>query len=331
MKRIVKKFIPSSIKQKVRVGKEKRELDLLLKLEKDRFKKYSFGNYNNLDSYEQLEARITKAYHSIEKGLSYKNLKLGFGKEVINTLVSLMAEFKKKNYSLYSEFFQTALSNLNEYIKIHESNNFDVTDLKEIVANLGQSSNDSGGVIRLTKNGVLGDTKKDFKSFSTSRHSIRDYSEVSVNIELIEKAFHLAQNTPSACNRQGWKTRVISDSEIKKTIRSNQNGNRGFGESIDKFILITTDSQYFAKDRERNQPFIDGGLYAMNLLYSLHYYGIATVPLSAALTLSQEENIRIALNMEESENFIMFIGVGNYIEEFTIPKSTRRKPKAEYR
>ena len=63
----------------------------------------------------------------------------------------------------------------------------------------------------------------------------------------------------------------------------------------------------------------------MNLLYALHYYDVAAVPLSASLNLQQESNLREAFNISESENFVMFIGIGNYVEEFKVPKSDRRE------
>ena len=65
----------------------------------------------------------------------------------------------------------------------------------------------------------------------------------------------------------------------------------------------------------------------MNLLYGLHYNGLATIPLSASLTDTQESAIRQELDITESENFILIIGVGNYSVSCKIPKSTRRSPK----
>lgn len=326
MKKYIGKYIPSGLKRNLKYYLGIARLRALLKSDSNRFIKYSFGSDKNIDSYEQLEARITKAYHSIEKGLSYQDLRLGFGEKVLEELLELMMLYKKSEFPLNSECYQTALDNLYEYIKIHEQGGFHVEKLKEKVAQLGGQAGSSGGVLNLSKDGILKDISKDFGTFSASRHSVRDFSYTPVDTAKIKKALALAQNTPSACNRQGWKTRIITDPELKKVVEKNQNGNRGFGSGIDKYILITTDSQYFSKPRERNQPYIDGGMYAMNLLYSLHYFGMATISLSASLTRSQEVNIRKALSISESENFILFIGVGNYADSFKIPKSTRRSP-----
>lgn len=327
MRKYLRKIVPNTLlKINSRVKNNLRIKKQFLR-DKDRFIRHGFSLTDTFGTFEQLEARITKAYHSIEKGLSYNNIRLGFGKKALNELLDLMVLYKKNNYPLDSECYRTALSNLEEYIDLHEQNNFDIANLKNEFIELGGISNKSGGVKQIKKEEVLNSIKGDFQVFSNSRHSIRDFSQEPVEISLIEKALELAQNTPSACNRQAWKARIIAGEKHKEIITNNQNGNAGFGDKVDKYILITTDLQYFAKPRERNQSFIDGGMYAMNLLYGLHYNGLATIPLSASLTDTQESAIRQELDITESENFILIIGVGNYSESCKIPKSTRRSPK----
>lgn len=327
MKKKIKKIIPNSVKLKIISLKELKQINELYKQDRKSFLKYSFGAIDNINSYEQLEARITKEYHSIEKGLSYEKIRLGFGVSVIKNLVRLMAIYKEKGYSLDAHFYLTALSNLNEYITMHEENNYDVSDLKELIGKVAnKEANLDGGVWYKRKEDVLKSTQSNFMEFSLARHSVRDFSDEPVDVELIKDAIKLAQSTPSACNRQSWKIRIIATNELKKKIRENQNGNRGFGQKIDKFLLITTDNQSFSKPRERNQAHIDGGMHSMNLLYSLHYKGLATIPLSASLTIEQEKNLRSDLKISESENFIMFIGVGHYVDGYKVPKSTRRNP-----
>lgn len=330
MKNTIKELLPGSLLAIIQRLNAKRQFHKLIKYDKDRFNKYSFSSGTNLDSFEQLEARITKEYHSLEKGFSYTNLRYGFGKQVLSNLLELMGLYKEKNYPLDSHVYLTGLSNLRKYIQIHEKNGHNIDELKSKVDKLGNDNNNRGGAHWVTKEEILRRNKEDFKSFSLNRHSVRDYSDEPVDIKVIEQALELAQKTPSACNRQSWRVRIVEDPKLKKVIQNNQNGNRGFGDYIDKFIVITSDVQYYSKPRERNQANIDGGMYAMNLLYSLQYYNVATVPLSASLVLNQESNLRKALEIKDSENFIMFIGIGNYVDEFKIPISDRRKSDYKY-
>lgn len=332
MKKALKKLLPQTLLKHLQKYYSFYQMQKIFKFDKNRFLESSFSSDDkkNSHSFEQLQARITKEYHSLEKGLSYKNLRLGFGKQVLKNLINLMTIYKEKGYNIEEHSYQTALSNLQEYIDIHTKNGYNLPELTKEVKLLGEGKLKTGGVHYTNKSKVYSDSKGDFKSFSLSRHSVRDYSNESVEISTIEKALELAKKTPSACNRQSWKVRIVEDPKMKKMIQNNQNGNRGFGDYIDKFIIITADTQYYAKPRERNQANIDGGMYAMNLLYALHYYNIAAVPLSASLVLPQEYNLREAFNVARSENFIMFIGLGNYIDEdFKVPKSDRRSFKYE--
>lgn len=324
MKNFLRKNTPQVFKDIRNNINKNKEMKKVVRNDIKRFKKHSFssGKFN----YSQLEGKLTKEYHSLEKGLSYNNLRLGFGKQVLQNIIQLMKQYREQGFPTDTHVYQTALSNLNEYIKIHQENNYDVSELNDTFNELkGQSEyTDTGGVKLISKDEVLKKSKENFKEFSLSRHSVRDYSEEPVSYEVIEQALNLASNTPSACNRQPWRVRVVESPELKKFIQNNQNGNRGFGDYIDKFLIITSDVHYYERSRERNQANIDGGMYAMNLLYALHYYEVATIPLSASLTIKQESNLREKFKISDAENFIMFLGVGNYTEEFKVPKSHRR-------
>ena len=93
---------------------------------------------------------------------------------------------------------------------------------------------------------------------------------------MIKKAISIAQSTPSVCNRQTWRTHVFLDKEQIKEILKYQNGNRGFGEDAAAILIVTASLPYFIGVGERNQAFIDGGMYAMTLVYALHSLGLGT-------------------------------------------------------
>src|SRR5699024_2151290 len=327
LKEKIKQIIPQPIKDFRNKFNKDRQMKKIIKKDNERFSKYAFGPGEL--TYPQIEARLTKEYHSIEKGLSYDNLKLVFGKQVLKNVINIMRQYRKQNFPLDTHVYQTALSNLHKYIVVHQENDYDVEELERTFNQLKEGANfgDTGGVYYKTKEEILNSINHDFKDFSLSRHSIRDYSEEPVSNDLIIKALELATHTPSACNRQPWKVRIVEDPILKKFIQNNQNGNRGFGDYINKFLIITTDIQCYDRSRERNQANIDGGMFAMNLLYALHYYKIASIPLSASLSGEQEDNLRHKFEISESENFIMFIGIGNYTEKFKIAKSDRRAPR----
>lgn len=81
-------------------------------------------------------------------------------------------------------------------------------------------------------------------------------------------------------------------------------------------------------NNERNEPFVDGGLFSMSLLYALEAYGLAACPLNAMFSLSQDRQTRALLNIPDYELPVMYIAVGNFPESVPVCRSTRRDPKA---
>ena len=296
---------------------------------KTQLKEYylKFNQYSYVDlqcvSQEQFKASITRLYHTIEKGLSYKEYKPGFGKENIEKLIQSLEQYVIKGFDCSAEFYETALSCLELYIIKNKEYGLIDKDLEGRVARLPGDSNGLGGVIEIKA--PISTRKMNFEQLISSRHSIRHFSQKTVDLESLRKAIRLAQYTPSACNRQGWKARIINDRETITTILENQNGNRGFGNEIDKLIIITADLRFQQKNRELFQAYIDGGMYAANILNALYYYGIGSVPLSAALTPNQESAIRAKVNIDDAEVFILIVGIGNYPDEMILTTRSERR------
>lgn len=288
-----------------------------------RFYKMAFKD-GECTNKKQYEASIIRLYHTVEKGLSYENYRPGFGKDNINVLVKSMFEYSKL-YDNNAHFYRTALDVLYKYCEKNKQFGYVDVELERKIYSLPGIPNGEGGVLEFRPYDELSICKLNYAEFVASRHSIRHFSRKPVSIEKIEKALQLSKYTPSACNRQGWKTRVIKDKEVMKRVLENQNGNRGFGEEIDTLLLITSDLNYFNYHREVFQAYIDGGMYAMSVINSLHFQCLGTIPLSGSLTPEQEKNVRRILNLDDAEVLILFIGVGNYPEHCQTTKSIRHK------
>lgn len=288
-----------------------------------RFTKYSFVGNRCMDG-KQYEAVITRWYHTIEKGLAYENFRPGFGKHNLNALLEAMENYLNDGYSENEFFFRTALSTLHMYIEKNKQYGYVNAELEERINKLRGTPNHSGGVIEFTRLGEAEVKALVYKDFVLNRHSLRHFSDEPVELERVKEAVELAQHTPSACNRQGWRTIVITNHEIMKKVLQNQNGNEGFGHEFDKLLLITADLRCFNRDRELYQAYIDGGMYAESMLNSLHYEGIASVPLSASLKMDQEKCIRALLPLHDAEVPIMFIGIGDYPPKCRTTKSERK-------
>lgn len=292
----------------------------------NKYRRFSFVDGSCTDE-KQFEASITRLYHTVEKGLSYLNYRPGFGKENVEALVRSLEQYSKQ-YSVDKFFYQTPLSVLNEYVRKNAEHGVENKELSKRISALPGKKNEAGGAIKFVPLSSEELSKANYKELVETRHSIRHFSDKPVELERVENAVKLAQYTPSACNRQGWKTYIVNDKAVLREVLKNQNGNRGFGQEFDKLLVVVGDLRCFNRDREVFQVYIDGGMYAMRVLDSLYYERIASVPLSASLTKEQEENVRKLLKLDPAEVLIMFIGIGNYPDECQTTRS-ERKP-AEY-
>ena len=299
--------------------------DTVKKKAKDYFCKYEKYSFVDCacESSEQFQASVIRLYHTIEKGLSYTKYRPGFGRDNIEKLVFSLEQYCEMGYDCSAFFYETALSCLKAYIEKNKAYGLEDNNLEKRVNQLPGHANECGGTIAVSIPSDPG--KMNYEQLMLSRHSIRHFSNRPVDIPSIVKAIELAQHTPSACNRQGWKTRIINDRAKVNIVLANQNGNRGFGQELNKILIITADLRAQQRNREVFQAFIDGGMYAESVLNALYYYGIGSVTLSASLTQRQEKIIRGAIGIDDAEVLILFIGIGNYPDEdFLTTRSERR-------
>ena len=297
---------------------------------------YDFIRFNNSgfsmkknESYENLRSRITFHYHALEKGMSNANLRLGFGNNAFKGLFESMELYKKSNYSLNDIRYMTALSTINQYIKLHRDKNFNVFEIETKYNQLlpSEYSKDDidnlGGYYNYTKADLLSYKDASFDVLAEKRYSVRDFGPEPVELNLIDDAIKIATKTPSVCNRQAWKVYVIKNIDMIKYVLMNQNGLTGNGSNLDTLLVITCDNQYLGGFNERNQSFVDGGMFAMSLLYALENQGLASCTLNANLSKDKDIEIRKIVDIGYSEDIILFIAVGNYPEEIKVAKSHR--------
>ena len=293
-----------------------------------RYAKYS-NTVHPEDNPQKLEARITAHYHVIEKGLSLKEIKPKFGQTVVNDLIHLLNFYVNKNYSTGNAQFISAIGALEDYIKFNKSVSADVSDIEKKVVELKShisSDRKIGGAIEISKNDILKLAKSDFEQFVTGRHSIRHFTDAPVEIDLINKAVKIASRTPSVCNRQSWKVYALNEREKIDKLLSVQTGNRGFGHTVNMLLLVTSDLNYFDGAGERNEAFVDGGLFSMSLLYALYNVGLGAVSLNWAVEKNKDKMLRKLIDIKKSENVIMYIAVGHLPDKIMVPHSTRKEP-----
>jgi nitroreductase len=280
-------------------------------------------------NFDNIKSRITAHYHVIEKGLSLHETRLGYGKNIINSLLLHLDMYLQNEYPVDNEQFISALKTLEAYCQFHVVNNYDVQELQERLSKYHKYINDtnskhSGGVKTVFKEDILKSLEENFEHLAYSRYSIRDFAPGNVDTSLIMNAVKIAQKTPSVCNRQSSFVYVITDEKAKKDALSCQNGNRGFGHLADKLLIVTANLRAFYSIEERNQAFVDGGMFGMSLIYALHSLGLGTCTLNWSASKERDIKLREQIDIKEEELVIFMIAVGMLPEKLNVAYSQRK-------
>jgi nitroreductase len=275
------------------------------------------------------EAWIVIQYHIIEKGLTMPNRRLAFGKPVVLNLIAVINAYYKE-WQSFSQQVYHAIGVIKAYYTLHETEGYDFGDdvpfwnsIREFV---GQYSNVQNSVQKkATYEEFYANCDSSFPLFAQSRHTLRHYSDAIIPKNKIVESVRLAMTAPSACNRQGVRVHCIANRDLARRILEVQGGNRGFGDKADKILIVTSDLSVEMGGRERNAPYVNGGIFLMNLCYALHYNKIAHCILSCSIELERLAKIRKMASISEKEVIVAMLSCGIAPESFDIASSPRKE------
>lgn len=283
------------------------------------------ANGERMNSEEKFKTDLLIRTHAIEKGLSISPMKVGFGEEKIVSLLNDLTAYY--NSFKNDEFVSFSLSVIKQYIETQKNAGFSSDSVNEKYNSLLQQVNfvDQSyavGVLHFRKTDLDKKLHLPFEQFSQERYSVRDFGDALIDRKLVKKALALCERTPSACNRQPWHVYVVYAKDKKQQIFDYQGGCKGFSDKMQAAILITGDEQRY-NINELRQLYVDGGLYAMNLLYALNFYGIASIPLTMGHKVGKLKHLYSILNIDKKEVPVLLIGIGSYKDEYKVAVSHR--------
>jgi nitroreductase len=273
---------------------------------------------------KQLEGKIIAHYHVLEKGMSHPKPKQCFSLPIVESLITLIEEYDSFNAERSSQV-QVAVAVLRSYSRFRTNVDCLSDGLKAQIEALYLPSEVTSGALLLSRDDFFKHSQSAFSKMSKSRYTVRDFTSEDVDLELLKTAIEMSLKTPSVCNRQTCKVHVLTSSQDITSHLAFQTGNRGFGDKINKLLIITSDLNLFQGDKERNQAFVDGGMFAMSLLYALHSLKIAATPLNWSYDKKQDVGLHKLGIVPRHEKIIMFVGVGHPPEFFSVATSTRRE------
>ena len=300
----VKRMIPKGLRMRIREMRKRRALQREFVSDGERYvvaAPLAEGASSSLNALQR-EAQLTRDYHRIEKGLALDAPKRPFGAAVAERLDALLpaaqAESPDAYYVAAATSARAALTAWN-----------DGGAVDEIVA--PEAPDGSRGC-------------DDPEVFFTSRHSVRNFQQGSVDPAIVAEAVRLATFSPSVCNRQPWKIRVFEGADVPRILKY-QNGNRGFRENVPMLAVVSVELAHFSGPGERNQAWIEGGIFSSSLVWAMHGLGLDSCMLNLSITNSAADALREAAGIPASEVPIMMIAFGRGAEGHRVARSPRRE------
>jgi len=276
-------------------------------------------------SEQQLLSWIDADLHKIEKALALRKPKPGFGHGVAERLVRQVLLYVSKYGDNPS--IQISIDVLRLYKQFNLEHKVTYTKLFKDIDHLSHLHNKAfvnGGYDEINKQSWLDSAHQDLLPFFKSRRSVRNFSDKEIDFSLIEKAVEMAMYTPTVCNRQAVKVHAFTEKTSREKVLNCQMGNSGFGQQAKSALVITVDRECFFTAGERNQCWIDGGLFSMSLVYALHSLGLGTCCLNWSVTKERDKLLRSVIDIKESEAVIMMVAVGHLKENFKVAMSARK-------
>ncbi|ULJ74274.1 nitroreductase family protein [Rhizobium gallicum] len=288
----------------------------------ERFLKHSSTRDFNPDPIG-LESFLTSAYHAIEKGLAMEMPRPGFAERHIPLIIAAIVELERGGHACFAT--RGARGCLQAYVRFHDSHGFPLpahleAQLRTFVAEMSGRTL-PGGSITLTRKDIEGATDLDYARFVRTRYSVRQFTGESVSPDAIRRAVDLAIKTPRTCNREMRRVYAVYEPNLRDHLLTFQDGNRGFGHKLGAVLIVAADVRELYEIHERNQAWIDGGLFAMSLVYALHAARLGTCMLNWSVDCEQDQLLRKEFNIADHEVIVTFIGVGQLKDTFEVAAS----------
>jgi nitroreductase len=274
-----------------------------------------FMMHNNHSPFED---RNRKAYfqtiissHTIEKGLSLPEPRPLFGRDKISAILGYLRSYDKGFTDFPIAMAHGALSDYRDFSAPHAAPNDPTLEAieKHLESEAHPRMERTGGVKDVWA-AASSDDQETPIAFLTSRTSCRMFTPTALPHEQIDEVLRIAQSAPSQCNRQSVWVHFYQDRSQISELLGLQGGSSGFSHTVGNLFVVTSEITAWGGPQQRNQPYVDGGLYSMMLLLALHSKGISSCPLNLAVTNSTERKIKAIGNIPPNQRLIMMVAAG---------------------
>lgn len=245
--------------------------------------------------------------HTIEKGLSLPHPKPHFGRDKIAALLNMNTDWTPPEQELSRSMLVGALRDYQNSFSDVPAPDTTLAERIRTFVDAHDVNHATGGV----RHGLTHPAENpEAIRFLEGRFTARDFGERPLTDEELAQVVALAQRAPSQCNRQSSRLHVYRDHAKIRALLDLQGGARGFAEKVPTLFIVTSEITAWGGPQQRNQPYMDGGLYAMMLMLALDAKGFLSCPLNLAIGNRTERTIKQAGSIPARERLVVMIAAG---------------------
>lgn len=168
-----------------------------------------------------------------------------------------------------------------------------------------------------------------FQCLAYKRASTRWFESGSApSQEVVKKAVDISMQAPSACNRQSFEYRYITNKELLQKVLALPGGVTGFASNIPSLVVVIGDYSGYYLERDRHLIYIDSSLSSMLMLLAFEEHGFNTCVLNWPENDKKNKAINELLGLPEYKRVIMLIAVGRADLEGGVPFSQKKNHKS---
>lgn len=271
-----------------------------------------FLRHNGLSPFESRDRRLSFKTiieaHTIEKGLSLPEPRPFFGQEKIRALLDMNADWTPPKNDISRSMLLGALRDYQATFFNQPAPDATLVDCINDFLDTSCTETALGGVRHDIS--VTSAANESAIAFLQSRMSARDFAPRALSDDDIRDVISLAQRAPSQCNRQSTRLHVYRNRAQIKQLLELQGGARGFAEAVPTLFVVTSEITAWGGPQQRNQPYVDGGIYTNMLLLALNAKGFVCCPLNLAIAHRTERAIKSAGHIPKRERLVVMVAAG---------------------
>jgi len=151
---------------------------------------------------------------------------------------------------------------------------------------------------------------EDLLTLAHQRRSVRWFTDRSVPRELVDKAFDVARQSPTACNRLPYEFLVLDEPEAVQRVARIPFGAAGYGHQIPTLVVVTGRLDSYFSPRDRHVIYIDAALSSMAFMFALETLGLASSVINWPDFEPLERRMARTLGLAPHQRVVMLIAVG---------------------